>query len=373
MKTSKTIIATLALLPLLSFGNAKKTVQITYKEAASFSPRNYVCYRTPSHIEIDGNIDTPEWAAAPWSDYFIDIEGDARSIKPRYNTRMKMLWDAEYLYIAAELEEPDIWGYLTERESVIYYDNDFEVFIDPDGDTHKYIEYEMNALATEWDLLLTKPYRDHGYSVLNNWNIAGVKRAVKIYGTINNPSDKDIKWTVEIAMPIKSITEVGGKAAGGEQWRIDFSRVEWFTESKENRYVKIPNKDTGKSGSGSEDNWVWSAPGIISMHAPELWGYMQFSDNVAGGTPEQFIWDQNEDVKWALRRLYERQRQYNSTYGTYANKIEELKPSEITVKGITFAPEIVSAGSYYEISAPAFNGKTAHITSDGRVWLSTNK
>ena len=44
------------------------------------------------------------------------------------------------------MEEPDLWGTLTARDSVIFHDNDFEVFIDPDGDTHAYYELEVNAL-----------------------------------------------------------------------------------------------------------------------------------------------------------------------------------------------------------------------------------
>ena len=50
---------------------------------------------------------------------------------PRFRTRVKMLWDDNYLYIAAELEEPNVAAKLTERDSVIFHDNDFEVFIKP--------------------------------------------------------------------------------------------------------------------------------------------------------------------------------------------------------------------------------------------------
>ena len=63
-----------------------------------------------------------------------------------------MLWDDEYFYFAAELIEDQIWATLTERDSVIFYDNDFEIFIDPDGDSHQYYEFEINALNTVWDL-----------------------------------------------------------------------------------------------------------------------------------------------------------------------------------------------------------------------------
>ena len=106
-------------------------------------------------------IDDAAWQAAPWTDGFVDIEGD-RKPQPRFRTRVKMLWDDEHFYVAAELEEPHVWGTLTKHDSVIFHDNDFEVFIDPDGDNHEYYEFEINALNTEWDLFLKKPYRDGG-------------------------------------------------------------------------------------------------------------------------------------------------------------------------------------------------------------------
>lgn len=77
-----------------------------------------------------------------------------------------MLWDEDYFYVAADLEEPHIWANLKQRDTVIFYDNDFEAFIDPQGDNHRYYEYEMNALNTIWDLLLAKPNRD-GATAIN--------------------------------------------------------------------------------------------------------------------------------------------------------------------------------------------------------------
>src|SRR4051812_41962824 len=65
-------------------------------------PRGYVCYRAPAPVAIDGRLTDVAWSAAPWSDPFEDIEGDQRP-KPRHRTRVKMLWDDEALYIAAEL------------------------------------------------------------------------------------------------------------------------------------------------------------------------------------------------------------------------------------------------------------------------------
>ena len=104
-------------------------------------------------MKVDGRLGESAWAAAAWSDQFVDIEGDAAP-PPRFRTRAKMLWDDEYFYVAAEMEEPDVWGTLTDRDAVIFHDNDFEAFIDSDGDTHAYYELEVNALGTPWDLML---------------------------------------------------------------------------------------------------------------------------------------------------------------------------------------------------------------------------
>jgi hypothetical protein len=115
-------------------------------------------------------------------------------------TRAKILWDDQYLYIGAELEEPHIWATYTQNESVIFHENNFEIFIDPSGDTHNYYELEINALGTRWDLLLTRPYRNGGLPI-TAWDIAGLKTGIHLAGTINQPADTDTLWSVEIALP----------------------------------------------------------------------------------------------------------------------------------------------------------------------------
>ena len=121
-----------------------------------FSPPKYVCCRTTGPITIDGRLDEDSWSKAEWTEVFGDIEGRSRPV-PRFRTRVQMLWDDYFLYIGAYIEEPNVWATLTARDSIIFEDNDFEVFIDPDGDTHGNYELEMNALNTVWALLLIKP------------------------------------------------------------------------------------------------------------------------------------------------------------------------------------------------------------------------
>jgi cellulose/xylan binding protein with CBM9 domain len=278
-------------------------------------PKGYVCYRTTTPIRVDGDLTEKEWSMATWTDAFVDIEGDKRP-KPRFKTRVKMLWDDEALYIAAEIEEPHVWATLTAHDAVIFHDNDFEVFLDPDGDNHLYGELELNALNTTWDLLLTKPYKDGGRAV-NAWEISGLKTAVKINGTINDPRDTDTGWTVEIRWPWKGLKELTGTPTpprDRDQWRINFSRVEWDVEIADGKYRKVKNKP--------EHNWVWSPQGVIDMHRPERWGYLQFSTARPGAAECRL--DPDWPVRDLLHRAYYAERVYHKKNGRYATAVEDL-------------------------------------------------
>jgi len=342
-----------------------------YELKIPFSPRHYVCYRTPGLVRVDGFLDDREWGKALWTEYFCDIEGSLKP-KPPYDTRVKMLWDDDYLYIAAELEEPDLWATLRQRDTIIFYDNDFEVFIDPDGDTHNYYEYEMNAFGTWWDLMLIKPYRDGGPPV-NGWDIRGLKTAAKLYGTINRPGDRDDKWTLEIAMPWEILRECAPAQkppAAGDMWRINFSRVEWDRDVINGRYV------VKKNAMGSrlpEHNWVWSPQGVINMHAPETWGFLLFSGKTAGEGKDIFERPAEEKVKWVLRNLYYKEKKYRERTGEYTASLEELAVSPSVFDPFGVLPVIGVTEDMYEITLPDAGGTVWHINSEGRTWKTVVK
>jgi hypothetical protein len=333
----------------------------------SFSPKSYICYKADTPLTIDGKIDETIWQNAQWTDNFVDIEGAIKP-NPRFQTRVKMLWADKYFYVAAELEEPDVWATLTQRDAVIFHDNDFEVFIDPDGNTHEYYEFEMNALNTVWDLLLTKPYRDDG-TAMNAWDIKGLKSGVQIQGTINQPADKDKGLTVEIAFPWDVLKECAHKDAppkSGDQWRVNFSRVEWKVEVNSEKYQKVIDPKTGKSF--PEDNWVWSPQGLINMHYPEMWGFVQFSDKVVGTGKDQFVFQPEENVKWALRQIYYKEKKYFEVNKKYTTDMNALRLMDLKVEGY-FSPVIQTTSNLYEAVIVSVDGKTSwHISQDGRTW-----
>ena len=269
----KILIATFTFSLLFSYtiiAQSSYSIDVTSELVAL---KSYIVTKTNDFVLIDGNANEVDWKTALYSDPFIDIEGVK---KPKYETKIKMLWDEKYLYVFAHMQEEHIWGNLKQRDTIIFFNNDFEVFIDPSGDTRNYGEIEINALGTVWDLLLDKPYRIGGKANIH-WNLDELKYAIQIEGTLNNPNDIDSFWTIELAIPMNALIELRNKPRKlpeeGEQWRINFSRVQWQHDISDGKYSR--KKENGKFL--KEDNWVFSNQGVINMHEPEKWGTLQFT------------------------------------------------------------------------------------------------
>ena len=329
------------------------TIAVTVSAAPPPTPSNapplgYVCPRASAPLQIDGRLDEAAWSTAPWTSDFVDIEGDARP-RPPLRTRAKMLWDDDYFYVAAEMVEPHLWGTLTKHDAVIFHDHDFEVFIDPNGDNHEYYEFEINALGTFWDLLLPRPYKDGG-TALDHWEIPGLRSAVHLEGTLNDPSDTDRGWSVELAFPWEVLGELARRPAPpgeGDQWRVDFSRVEWKMRIVDGRYEKVPD--------GKEDNWVWSPQGVVNMHRPETWGYVQFSSRPPGS--EAFRPDVTLPARRWLHAVYYAQQAYRREHKRWAQTLAEL--------GVAAPAEAVLSRPTLQVTADLFQAAVDLRRPDG--------
>jgi hypothetical protein len=346
---------------------ARKTIPPMPVPMIPYEPQTYVCYYTGQSVTIDGDLSDSVWTQAPWTNLFVDIEGKLKP-SPRFPTRVKMLWDSVYLYVGANLEEPDVWGTLTQRDAVIYHDNDFELFIDPDMDTHQYYELELNALNTVWDLLLIKPYRDGGPAV-NAWDIQGLKSAVAVHGTLNRPGDVDSGWSVEIALPWTVLAECAHRPSpprDGDQWKINFSRVEWQTRVVDSTYRKLADSLTGSPL--PENNWVWSPQGLIAMHYPEMWGVVQFSNTQIGTRAVPFKTDPIDAARWALRKVFFAERNYHNLTGTYTDDVSKLALGSDSPVGFDWPPTIQATADLFRAEMKSREAKMrVYILQDGQV------
>jgi hypothetical protein len=253
----------------------------------------YTALRTRGPIAVDGRLDEADWKAAPRSPRFSDLVRGAPGI---HDTRAAVLWDETHLYVAYWVEEPFVEGTLTERDSLIYTNNDVELFL---AGRDAYYELEINSLGTIYEVFFVweEAYERSGYARLPEldrktegarpfrgvrfknhprgprigfwrWDLPGLRTAVHVDGTVNDNSDRDRGWTVEIAIPWAGLAVLARTDSRplppreGDVWRMDFSRFNRYKEA-------APANDPG--------GWAWSPHGVWDSHVPELFPKIRFS------------------------------------------------------------------------------------------------
>lgn len=260
---------------------------------------SYKACRVEMPPVIDGKLDEACWQRAPRSPRFADLVSGQRAV---HDTRTAVLWDDESLYVGYWIEEPLVRASLTERDSLIYEDNDVELFV---AGQDSYYEFEINALGTIYEVFFIwdEAYERGGYSRrvefrrgaagvrpfpgvgfqshprggrtgFWNWDFPGLRCAVHVDGTLNDDSDRDRGWTVEIALPWRGFEALAlgdGRALpprNGDVWRMDFSRFNTYKAAP-------PDSDSG--------GWAWSPHGVWDSHVPELFVQVEFLTEMAGG------------------------------------------------------------------------------------------
>lgn len=334
MRTSTFRLTFALLLSTLSLVTSQSTYNVNAPSMAT--PLSYVALKLRAYETIgtfDGRLDDAAWQAVPFTESFVDIRG-AGFPTPRFETRAKMRWDDRFLYVGAVVFDNAIWANQTVRNSVIFQDNDFEVFVCPDGSNHYYKEFEMNAANTIWSLVLNQPYLNGGTPTNTLWPI---KTAVFINGTLNDPRADNRFWSVEIALPLAlyaSNTTARAPPRRNDVWRINFSRVEWdVTVVGGNHYVKVPNR--------RENNWVWSPQYAINMHLPERWGFLVFGE--FNHPPIDPLVATRWHIRTALAQAYYALVEFGAVNGYYSTNVSEwfLLPNSVVDGSLGTLPPVV--------------------------------
>jgi hypothetical protein len=181
-------------------------------------------------------------------------------------------------------------------------------------------------------------------------------------GTLNNPADTDRGWSVEIAFPFKGLATFANGLApphDGDQWRMGFSRVEWLIDIIDGTYRKIPKEMR------PEDNWVWSPQGVIDMHRPERWGYVQFTTGKPGTVV--FRPDPSLPARDLLMDLYYREKAFFKRYNRYTESTSELGFSEKDLQIVWLVPLWIRASwkSFYAIAM--YRGGHVIVDQDSKL------
>ena len=257
---------------------------------------SYTAYHIRQPVKVDGKLDEPFWWLAPTSPRFKDIITGGPTL---HDTWVTVVWDDENLYLGYRVEEPFVRATLTKHNAPVWQENDVEFFV---AGRDSYFEFEINALNTTYEMFFIwedaydaggfasapefarsqlKPFNGVGFSTHPrgnrlrhpDWPFPGLRTAVFVDGTLNNDSDHDRGWTVELAFPwrgMKWLAKSDNRALpprDGDEWRMDFSRFNSYKEAP-------PAKDSG--------GWVWTRHGVWDSHIPECFARIRFSTNDVG-------------------------------------------------------------------------------------------
>jgi hypothetical protein len=269
---------------------------------------HYTCRRARRKPALNGRLDSLDWHDVERSPRFVDM---ATGEPGFFDTRAAAMWDDDYLYVGFWIEEPFVRAKLTERDSLIFQENDIEVFIDG-GDC--YYEYEINALGTEYEVFFIwrdaytkgsrfdvpefdllehqalsfggdydrdpKSFWDGTHPrgtrwVFRDWDFPGLRSAVHVDGKLNDDTVVDKGWTVELAFPWDGMRALANgrplPPKDGDIWRMFFGRFQLL--------------HSGGKEVEPHPAWAWNRHGVYDTHLPERFTYVHFSDARVGEDP----------------------------------------------------------------------------------------
>jgi len=255
----KTIVITF-LLPTLSFLLCHVATPVGAQESSEDESKLpvYEMYRTAYPITVDGKLDEPAWFAAPRFDplQFTWYQHGAKE-----QTVVKMLWDDENVYLAHICQDAHITARHKNHGDPIPEDDCFEIMIAPNPERPSfYFNIEWNVLGGYID-----GHRPAGATQPSQpWDAEGVQIAGSYVGTLNDDTDQDEYWIVEVAIPLKNFARYMPHLPPkpGYQWRINLNRHGGDTNMQ---YSQWSTGDTPEP----------------AFHTPHRFGFLIFSSKTS--------------------------------------------------------------------------------------------
>lgn len=166
-----------------------------------FTPPEYVVRRASAPPVIDGKLDDAVWEGAGVIDQFVFPWHTSGEKEP---STARLLWDDECLYVGHVCADQHITAVHKERDGKIPEDDCFEIMLMPNPETpEKYYNIEFNVIGG-----IVDNHRPNGPDKprAEKWDADGLRIAGSYEGTLNDDSDVDESWTVEIAIPWKNFS-----------------------------------------------------------------------------------------------------------------------------------------------------------------------
>ncbi|MCM8817829.1 MAG: carbohydrate-binding family 9-like protein [Candidatus Omnitrophica bacterium] len=184
----------------------------------------YRCPRIDKELKIDGLLDEQDWYLAKALEFFVPVTLQ----QPVSKTVAKLLYNQKYLYVGFTCFDKDIRATYVRRDSPIWEEDVVEVFIMTSCSGGPYFEFEFSPIKTIFDAFFVYPERTNKSIIESSkWNCEGILVESFVSGTINDPSDFDNHWTIEIAIPFLSLPTLKNPPKKGEKWLFHLARYDY--------------------------------------------------------------------------------------------------------------------------------------------------
>jgi len=266
-----------------------------------WQPTGYTATRATGPVLVDGDLTKPVWQGVPRTSRFVHlVTGEPAPL----DTTAAVIWDEQAMYVGFWVAEPQVTATMTDRDALLFYENDVEVFV---AGSDCYYELEVNALGVvyevfyvwrdahrrgsrwddpRWDVHHPRVHSfagDHGRTRTSFWDgnhprgtrwaylehdLPGLQVAVRVDGAVNDPRVVDTGWTCEIALPWSGLVDLAGERAlppaAGDTWSLFLGR-----------FQQTVLADGSTAGVGS----CVSPHGIADTHIPESFTRVTFADD----------------------------------------------------------------------------------------------
>lgn len=212
----------------------------------------YTVKRATAQIMPDGVLAEDDWkAASSFGDFVFPWWASGE----KEQTEAKMLWDDDFLYLSFVCRDTHIWADHYNTNASVSVDDAAEIFWNPSPETQStYYQFEINCIG----------------NLLSVWKNGANPRPVilvphigrVIAGTVNQDSDTDSLWVLEVAIRFDDYPEIARAHSipkPGDMWRINLNRC-------------------GGKTNPQYSQWSPSSTTQPQFHSPDDFGKIVFSD-----------------------------------------------------------------------------------------------
>ena len=218
-------------------------------------PKSTIVPHIEANVKIDGVLDEAPWQKAARLTPFAAHDTMAAA---GVSTEVRIFYDEAALYLGWTCQDTDIQATFTQRDSRFWEEEVVEFFV-TSATLDRYFELEWNPLGGTFDAIITNDIGPDGRSrgIKGDWSYTAthMTHAARVDGTVQNSSDRDERWTVEVRIPFVDLN--AGTPKSGDVWRGNFYRY---------------NRDQNRE----PELLSWSPTIWPGFHQPTRFGYLRF-------------------------------------------------------------------------------------------------